>query len=208
MNSADKEVIVGRYRERLQAHGASPAALATGNAERRDIRFGVLAGIGTLEGSSVLDIGCGMGDFYAYLRERGVHVRYTGYDITPDFVSLAAQRHPDARFEVRDVQADGIPQRFDYVVSSQTFNNRLLHDDNLAVMQDVLRRAHAVADKGVVFDMITDHVDFREERLFYYSPETMFRFAKTLTKRVQLRHDYPLYEFALYLYPDFSGWKK
>jgi trans-aconitate methyltransferase len=208
MNSADKNVIVNRYRERLQAHGAGPQALATGNAERRAIRFGVLADIGELEGCSVLDIGCGLADFLAYLRERGVNVNYTGYDITPEFVAEAARRHPEATFEVRDVQTDGIPQKFDYVVSSQTFNNRLAHDDNRLVMQEVLRLAHGVALRGVAFDMITDHVDFREDRLFYYSPEEMFRFAKTLTKRVQLRHDYPLYEFALYLYPDFSGWKK
>lgn len=208
MNAADKHVIVNRYRERLAAHGAGPQALATGNAERRAIRFGVLAGVGELAGCSVLDIGCGLGDFYAYLNEQGVDVLYTGYDITPDFVAEAGRRHPKASFEVRDVQMEGIPQKFDYVVSSQTFNNRLAHEDNRAVVQDVLRLAYGAAERGVAFDMITDHVDFREERLFYYSPEEMFRYAKSLTKRVQLRHDYPLYEFALYLYPDFSGWKR
>ncbi len=208
MNPADKNVIVNRYRERLATHGAGPQALATGNAERRAIRFGVLAGIGDLAGCSVLDIGCGLGDFYAYLREQGVNVNYTGYDITPEFVAEAAGRYPEASFELRDVQTDGIPQKFDYVVSSQTFNNRLAHDDNRVVMQEVIRLAHDAARRGVAFDMVTDQVDFREDRLFYYSPEEMFRFAKTLTKRVQLRHDYPLYEFALYLYPDFSGWKK
>jgi SAM-dependent methyltransferase len=208
MNVADKNVIVNRYRERLEAHGAGPQALATGNAERRAIRFGVLADLGDLKGCTILDIGCGLADFYAYLREQGVNVHYTGYDITPEFVAESARRYPEATFEVRDVQTDGIPREFDYVVSSQTFNNRLAHDDNRLVMQEVLRLAYRAALRGVAFDMITDHVDFREDRLFYYSPEEMFRFAKSLTKRVQLRHDYPLYEFALYLYPDFSGWNK
>jgi len=208
MNTDDKNSIVNRYRERLQTHGANIQALASGTEERRAIRFGVLAGIGELDGTSVLDIGCGLADFYAYLCERGLKVRYTGYDITPEFIELASKRFPEAHFEVRDVQTEGIPEKFDYVVSSQTFNNRFLRDDNLLVMQDVLRLASAASQRGVAFDMITDHVDFREERLFYYSPEQMFRFAKTLTKRVLLRHDYPLYEFALYLYPDFVGWKK
>ena len=56
--------------------------------------------------------------------------------------------------------------------------------------------------------MMTAYVDFREDRLFYYSPEEIFRFSKTLTKRVLLRHDYPLFEFTVYLYKDFAGWKK
>jgi hypothetical protein len=120
---------------------------------------------------------------------------------------LSAARFPDARFEVRDVQADGIPEPFDYIVSSQTFNNLLTHENNLNLMLDVLRLSYLASRKGVAFDMLTTYVDFREDRLFYYPPEEIFRFCKSLTKRVTLRHDYPLFEFAVYLYKDFSGWK-
>lgn len=206
MNEADKTTIKDRYRERLKRHGAGIQALASGTAERREIRFGVLAGVGDLEGASVLDLGCGLADFYAYLRERGVNVRYTGYDITPEFIELAAQRFPDARFEVRDVQADGIPEKFEYVISSQTFNNRLAHEDNMNLMLDVLRLSYEAGTKGVAIDMLTAYVDFQEAHLYYYPPEEIFHFCKTLTKRVILRHDYPLFEFAVYLYKDFAGW--
>ena len=101
-----------------------------------------------------------------------------------------------------------IPEIFDYVVSSQTFNNRLAHEDNQTLMQDILRIGYEASEKGVAIDMFTSYVDFREDRLFYYSPEEIFRFSKTLTKRVLLRHDYPLFEFTVYLYRDFAGWKK
>jgi hypothetical protein len=56
--------------------------------------------------------------------------------------------------------------------------------------------------------MMTAYVDFQEPRLFYYHPEEIFRYAKSLTKRVTLRHDYPAYEFAIFLYQDFTGWRK
>jgi SAM-dependent methyltransferase len=208
MNEADKAEITARYRERLQQHGAGSAALATGTPERQETRFGVLAGIGELDGVRVLDLGCGFGDFYQFLLGRGIRPKYTGYDITPEFITHAKARFPEAHFEVRDVQVDGIPEKFDYVVSSQTFNNRLAHEDNMKLMQDVLRLSYEAAEKGVAIDMITSYVDFREDRLFYYSPEEIFCFAKTLTKRVLLRHDYPLFEFTVYLYKDFAGWKK
>ena len=208
MNKADKAEITNRYRERLKQHGAGSQALATGTPERQETRFCVLAGVGDLEGTSVLDIGCGFADFYQYLLSQGVRARYTGYDITPEFIEHAKVRFPDAHFEVRDVQVDGIPERFDYVVSSQTFNNRLAHEDNMVLMQDVLRLSYEASMKGVAIDMMTAYVDFREDRLFYYSPEEIFRFSKTLTKRVLLRHDYPLFEFTVYLYKDFAGWKK
>ena len=62
--------------------------------------------------------------------------------------------------------------------------------------------------EGFAIDMLTSYVDYKEEHLYYYSPEQLFSYAKTLTKRVALRHDYPAYEFALLLHKDFCGWKE
>jgi len=207
MNKDDKTNITRRYVDRLKQHGPGIQALASGTTERRATRFGVLSSIGDLHGASVLDLGCGLADFNAYLKERGIDVCYTGYDIIPEFIRLATDRYPDAHFELRDIQADGIPERFDYIVSSQTFNNRLVHEDNVQLMQDVMRLCYDACNKGVAIDMVTSYVDFRENHLFYYSPEDIFRYAKSLTKRVLLRHDYPQYEFAILLYKDFTGWK-
>lgn len=206
MNSGDKEQTIQRYRERLQKFGADIRALASGTPERRQMRFGVLNGIGDLQGSSVLDLGCGLGDFYEYLQQNGIQADYTGYDISPDLIEVAKKRFPDAQFEVRDIQEGGLPRRFDYIVCSQTFNFKLKNEDNFALVQSVLKACLGSADRGVVCDFLTSYVDFREEHLYYYEPERVFQYAKSLTKRVTLRHDYPLFEFAIYLYPDFKGW--
>ena len=58
----------------------------------------------------------------------------------------------------------------------------------------------ALADKAIAVNMMTNYVDYRDKYLFYYSPEEMFRFAKSLSRNVVLRHDYPLYEFSLFIY--------
>jgi len=208
MNKDDKVEIAARYRERLIQYGSGIQALASGTIERRIIRFDVLKSIGDMNGKSVLDVGCGLADFYAHLREQGVQANYTGYDITPEFVKLASERYSDAHFEVRDIQTEGIPRQFDYIISSQTFNNRLAHENNLQLMFDVLRICYNACTLGVAVDMMTSYVDFREDRLFYYQPEEIFSYAKSLTKRVTLRHDYPAFEFAVHLYKDFAGWKK
>ena len=208
MNEEEKQRITNRYRERLQKLGPGIDALASGTTERRATRFGILSSLGNMQGASVLDIGCGLADFYAYLLENGIEANYTGYDITEDFIQIAQERFPNGHFEVRDIQTQGIPTRFDYIVSSQTFNNRFMHDDNTQVMQDVLRIAYEACDKGLAVDMMTSYVDFKEDHLFYYQPEDIFRYAKSLTKRVMLRHDYPMFEFAIFLFKDFTGWRK
>jgi len=54
--------------------------------------------------------------------------------------------------------------------------------------------------------MLSSYVDFEQPDVCHYEPERVFSLSKQLTKRVSLRHDYPLYEFCVYLYPDFQGW--
>ena len=207
MNQVDKELIVKRYRQRLAESGNDIQTLASGNRERQQIRFKILSEVGDLNDHSVLDLGCGFGDFYQHIKERGIRVEYTGYDICPDFVSICKTRFRDARFEVKDIQTDRINQNFDYIISSQTFNNKLVHEDNKAVMTDIIHKAYELANIGVAIDMLSTYVDFEEEHLYYYNPEEIFRFCKSVSKRVSLRNDYPLFEFTIYLYQDFQGWR-
>jgi len=208
MNSQDKDVIINRYKDRLEKFGPTIASLASGTIDRRTIRFNLLANVGDLRGASVLDLGSGLGDFYGFLVEKGINVNYTGYDLSPDLVELARKHFPKAKFEIRDIQTDGIEGRFDYIVSSQTFNFRLENENNIDLVKSCLKICYEHCDKGICFDFLTSYVDFREDHLFYYSPEELFSYAKLLTKRVSLSHESLLYEFVLYLYPDFTGWKK
>ena len=95
----------------------------------------------------------------------------------------------------------------DYIVSSQAFNNKFTHSDNWEVMKLVLAKCCRIAKKGVAIDMMSTYVDFYEDHLYYFDPAKVFEFCKTLTKRVTIRHDYPLFEFTIYIYPDFEGWR-
>jgi SAM-dependent methyltransferase len=208
MNPDDyKKATLDWYRERLAQHGAGIKALSSGTEERRAVRFGVLTGVGIEPGCSVLDVGCGFADYYAYLQQRDCKVAYTGVDIVPEFIAQARQTFPGLDLQVRDLQKDPVgAATYDFVVSSQTFNLRFGGESNLPLVTEMMKRMFAAARKGVAIDFVTDYVDFKEDYLVYHNPEAMFRLAKSLTKRVVLKHDYPLYEFCLYLYPDFQAW--
>lgn len=207
MKTEDKKWITERYMERFRKYGMDIRTLASGNRDRQLIRFKAFSEIGGLNGASILDVGCGFGDFYQYLKDEGIKVKYTGIDICPAFVEVCAERFPEAKFAVKDLQTDPVKEKYDYVVSSQTFNNRLAEGENMRLMKDVLQKSYDICTKGVAVDMVTSCVDFQEDHLFYYSPEEIFTFAKSITKRVTLRHDYPLYEFMICLYKDFKGWR-
>ena len=210
MNVDDyKKATVNWYQERLGRFEHGIAALSSGTEERRAIRFKVLSEVGIRPGCSVLDVGCGYADFFAYLSGQGCEVAYTGVDLVPELVEEACRRHPGADIQVRDLMAQPfVAASFDYAVSSQTFNLRFGEDSNALLVQQMMHAMFATAREGVAIDFTTDYVDFREPYLQYHSPEQTFGFGKTLTRRALLRHDYPLFEFCLYLYPDFKPWRQ
>ena len=196
------------YASRIQNKESNIEVLSSGTEERRKIRFQVLKDVGIESGCSVLDIGCGFGDFYSYLKEQKIDVSYTGVDIAPVLIDGAKKQHPNLKFELRDFLKDKFsPQSFDYIVCSQVLNLSTPGVDNSELARLFLKEMHNIAKKGVACDFITSYVDFKEDYLYYHSPEQVFGFAKSVSKRVILRHDYPSYEFCIYLYPDFQGWR-
>jgi len=208
MDEINKRKIVERYNERFRKFGVSIETLNSGTEDRRQLRFDILREVGIASGDSVLDLGCGFGDFLLYCRNKGLKVEYLGVDINPLLIAEARKRFPEGRFEVKDIQLDALP-KVDYVISTSSFNVKLEKEDNYKFAEDILRKSYALARKGVVIDFMSDYVEFRgdDKEIFYYSPEKVFSIAKKISKRVALRHDYPLFDFCVYIYPDFKGWK-
>ena len=58
------------YREAVERHGPSFEATLWHSVEAQALRFDVMIGLVDLDGRSVLDAGCGQGDFAARLLER------------------------------------------------------------------------------------------------------------------------------------------
>lgn len=208
MDELEKNRVIERYNRRIDEFGQGINALASGNVARRNQRFQVLLESGIQEGDSVLDVGCGYADLSGYLENKLGQIRYSGIDINPRIVAHAKSLHPTLDLHVAAIDSTDL-EPVDWVVSSSTFNLKLLAGDNYVQVGRTLASAYALAQKGVAFDFLTSYVDFRgnPEEAFYYEPERIFSIAKGITKRVSLRHDYPLFEFAVYLYPDFDGWK-
>jgi len=199
MNKEDKTEIISRYNERLDKFGPAIEALAVGSEERRNIRYKVLTGIGDLRGKRILDLGCGFGDLWGYLKNAGVECDYTGFDINARLIEIAKEKYPKANFRLIDILEEPF-ETFDYIISSNAFNNKLRYEDNYTFIEKILRVACEHATKGVAVDFLTLYVDFRRDYGFYYEPERVFSIAKKNARRVCLRHDYPLFEFCIYLY--------
>jgi SAM-dependent methyltransferase len=200
LDPEDIRLVIQRYQNRIAEHGATFASLNSGNAEKQAIRQSVHASALRGDRPSILEVGCGLADFYRYLIAQKRECSYCGYDIVPEYVDQCQRVFPDSRFEVRNIFLDGIDCIYDTVVMSQVLNNRYQKSDNMQVMQRALELAFQHTRKSVSVDMLSTYVDFRNPDLFYYSPEEVFRIAKAIAARVLIRHDYRAFEFCIQLF--------
>lgn len=209
LDSDDVRSVVQRYQQRVVQHGISFDSLNSGSPEKQRIRHTIHAS--TLQGECpvVLDIGCGLADFYVFLQQQGRPCKYYGYDIVPEYIQSCAERFPEAIFKIHNFIEQGIEEEYDSIVMSQVLNNHFQNSDNIAVMKEALRIAYNATRISVSVDMLSTYVDFQNSEVFYYQPEEIFRFAKSLTPRVCLRHDYRPYEFCIQLFhPEATGFVK
>jgi SAM-dependent methyltransferase len=105
---------------------------------------------------TILDVGCGRGDFAAHLLQRGVEFeRFVGMDALDEMVDAAAARRLErCVFQTRDVLAE--PQamaeaRADFICFSGTLNTM-----DEATARGLIGRAYRAAAQGVVFNFLSD----------------------------------------------------
>jgi len=202
LDEQDKHNVIAAYQDRLAEHGIDVATLKSGGAAKQYIRHSVHSSLFDLAGKRVLDVGCGIGMFYEFLRGKNIPIAsYTGLDIVEPFIAANRERFPEARFEMVDIFQDPLDDfQTDVVFMSQVFNNKYENADNEVIAKEAMRRFFDLAQDGLAIDFMTSYVDYTEDELHYFPPELMLGYAKSLTRLVTLRHDYLPFEFTLALY--------
>jgi len=195
----DDERNVRLYTQFLRRHGISARALDWGSAESQALRFRVLAEVGELDGASVLDVGCGLGDLWAWLRRNGIRARYTGVDLAPAMIEAARRRFPRVYFRTANLLAPGeMRQRYDYVLCSGLFTYRRVAPT--AYLEAMVERMYGLCRRAVAFNSLSAWAEKQEAGEFHADPLRILRFCRSLAPWVTLRHDYHARDFTLYLY--------
>jgi len=194
------------YTSLFQQHGPSCRSLSFSSAGTQQIRFGALIPVlpeNRDQAFTLLDVGCGFGDLYGYLREAGyTNVRYTGLDIMPEFVSHAAEAHPDATFVSGDFLSLTLPEpRYDFVLSSGALNLVTEHyPDHYAFVFAMIDRMFDIAGRGVAFNLLSrdgkGHFS-HDARFFYSDPKNVLAHCLVRSPASELDHSYLSYDFAI-----------
>jgi SAM-dependent methyltransferase len=172
----------------LRRHGDAPQAVRW-TARGQQLRYGAFYEIlGDLAGKSVLDFGCGKGDLYGFLRERGVACAYTGVDIHPGLVGLAHSKYPEAEFLERDIEEQPLGRSFDVVIACGVFNLRV--GGIAATIEAILPLLFECARERLHANFLTARAPRHDVELHYVDPAWLLDFARErLSPDAEVRED-------------------
>jgi len=119
VKAMEEDMITKNFWTKLaEKYGYSTKSLDYGSDESQKKKFDIITQLGIEDDCSVLDVGCGFGDYFNYLKQCGVkNVRYCGIDITDKMVELAKEKNPSADIKQCNVLDLHDDKKFDYVIS-------------------------------------------------------------------------------------------
>lgn len=179
MNIIDKQIVKRFHTLRLQEAAANPAqAQGWTNRDEQAARFQAFLELADFNNVSVLDLGCGYGDFKARLDEDYQSFEYIGLDQQPEFIAYARQRYkdqPKTWFHEVDFSTCQLPET-DIVVASGVLSYKSANPD---YYWNMIQRFYKVAKKTLLFNML-DQSSFDSGPLLVAHDKTL-RYEQCLT---------------------------
>lgn len=194
---SQKRRIRAHYEPRIRPERANYDVLDWANAKSQEARFAVLVGNVELSGKTLLDLGCGLGDLWAYLNRRRIDVEYTGVDILAEMVAAAAIRNRGARFLCGDVFGSPPfdPGRFDVVFCSGALNLNL--GNNMEFLPRAMDGMLQIARETVVFNLLHARAAFRDDRYFSHEPGDVLKAIASKPCSAEVLDDYLPNDFTV-----------
>ncbi len=189
------------YRLKYAEHGDSPRGMDWKDAESQELRFETIARyIGWKPAPSVLDVGCGNGEFLAFAGRKGFSCDYFGIDVCGEMVEGLARRFGKGHAAV--LAADRLPslgRTFDYAVACGTFHVKQDAPDEAwaAYVAASVRAMHASCAKAAISTFMSERADKRYGRLHYPEANWIAALGRSLPGAMFIiDHSYPLYELT------------
>jgi trans-aconitate methyltransferase len=187
MDPLGKKELLSFYDRHLKDFGDAPQAVRwTPEGQRRRYET-LLNRAGDLSGKTILDFGCGKGDFYEFLRGKDISARYCGIDVNENLIKLARSKFPDAEFLGMDIEESEFEREFDLIFVCGVFNLRIAGIEES--MKNVLKKLFRLCRESLHVNLLTYYVPQRNVELFYVKPEEILQFIITeLSRSVTLVH--------------------
>lgn len=183
------------YDKSFELYGAGPKALLWWDYRSMAIRFRELVRLVPVEGKSIMDAGCGLGDLLPYLYAKSPNFRYIGYDIKEEFVQEARRHYEGHEFKVGDPFNNRL-ELYDVVLSSGVMNGNV--ENWMKVRQKMIANLFDQTGEVLAFNMAGGLKPVPNDSLIAYADANeIFEYCKTLTRHVKLNTSYLDKDFTI-----------
>jgi ubiquinone/menaquinone biosynthesis C-methylase UbiE len=192
------------FEKRLQEQGEDVHVLWGDGEKAQERRFLDMTKIGDLNGKSVLDVGSGYGDLIGYLEKSNIKLsHYYGIDFSDKMVEIAKKKHPDYKFEKRNLRLNPFSENsYDYVFGSGIFF--LPHDNWKEYVKQVVESMYRTAKIGVAVNFLMDEGKGGSSDLNFVTADEVKGLLKGITKKIDVYEDTQIGDFTVYLFKDYK----
>ncbi len=152
---------------------------------------------------TLLDVGCGYGGYFSYLKNKELKVDYSGIDIVEDMILWGKNNSSDTKgFICGDFLNYNFTDNYDYIICNGILTQKLeatnMEMDSYSL--ELIKKMFNICNKGIAFNLMTTKVNYFSNNLYYKSPVEMLSFCMNeLSSNIRIDHSY-LYEYTVYVY--------
>jgi len=180
------------YQNNYDTYGVSAEGVAWNSMQTQKRRFSAIAScLGNVKNDTLVDAGCGFGDFYLYLKEKNnLPKTYIGLDLCEPMVKEAKVR-TSCKIVQRDILKQTIPMA-DWYVASGSMNLLTRMETRIFI-----QRCFEKSRKGFVFNLLCGKE--QEGEFSYWKPYDVVELCKSIAAKIALKEGYLDGDFTVIL---------
>ncbi|ATB70878.1 class I SAM-dependent methyltransferase [Sulfurospirillum diekertiae] len=181
------------YENAIKRYGCTARGLNWNSKQSQHIRFEVIHALlePHLPSSKIVDAGCGFGDLYLFLQQKGSLPRkYIGYDTLQEAIFVAHKRTKQ-HFARKDILNDEL-ELADFYIASGSMNILNRFETFLFI-----RRCYEASKKGFVFNLLKG--EEKEGHFNYFLPHEIEAYTSEFAYDVEMYEDYMEGDFTVFL---------
>lgn len=177
------------YEKSVRRYGVSAKGVQWNSKYTQYKRFEILTSfIQNIENHSLIDAGCGFGEYYNYLIKNNKSPKsYIGIDCEKMMIDLASKRFSNIDFKIQNIIKDEL-QISDYYICSGAMNTFKEKD-----IFTFISKCFLASKKGFIFNFLKD------DRLCTVDYIKVINFCKNLSKNIEFRDDYLPNDFSIFI---------
>ena len=188
------------FSKRFELYGDDGPNIFWSGEDVQNARFDAMLSIADFNGKTVLDVGCGFGDFANHCKNKGIKLAgYKGVDIVEGIIEVAKKQNPEYEFEARDLMKDPLGKdTADIVIASGIFAlSHRNYNDYVIEMMSVMQYH---AKELTIANFLKQNPEANDKGLKYHEPEEMQHLIQyRVTESAQLKDDYLYDDFIVFI---------